>query len=81
MPGDGTKPDTEIIKQCIALRGKDPTKRQPFRQSLDCFQIVPHPLCLGGAIIRSETTKCLAAEICHDGYNPIEAELESVCGK
>ena len=34
---------------------------------------------MGGDIIRSETTKCLAAENCNLGYNPIEAELESVC--
>ena len=79
MPGDRTKPDTEIIRQAIAYRSKYPTKRQPFRQSLDCFEIVPHPLCLGGAIMRSETTKSMAASICHDAYNPIEAELESVC--
>ena len=34
---------------------------------------------MGGDIIRSETTKCFAAKTCHEGYNPIEAELESVC--
>ena len=42
---------------------------------------IPHPSEMGGDIIRSEATKCFAAKTCHEGYNPIEAELESVCGK
>ena len=74
-------PDADIIMQALAYRSKYRTKRQYPRQVLSCLQIVPHPSKMGGDIIRSETTKCLAAKTCHEGYNPIEAELKSVCGK
>ena len=71
--------DRDIIRQALAYRSKYRTKRQPPRQVLSCLQVVPHPSNMGPEIRRSETTKRLAAKTCHEGYNPIEAELESVC--
>ena len=77
--GGNRRSDNDIIRQSIAYRSKYKTKRQPPRLVLSCLQIGTHPLNLGGDNIRSETAKSFAANICHEGYNPIEAELESVC--
>ena len=79
MADDDSTPDTQIIKQSIYLRAKYKSKRQPARQILSCTNVVPHPQNRGGYIITSERARSLVAELFPLGYDPTEAQQESVC--
>ena len=71
-------PDTEIIKASLQYRAKYKSKRQPDRQNLLCWQVVPHPSTRCGEVVRTARTKALAGYILEVGYNPGEATADLV---
>ena len=71
-------PDTKIIKASLQYRAKYKSKRQPDRQNLLCWQVVPHPSNRCGEVIRTARTKALAGYILEVGYNPGEANAHLV---
>ena len=71
-------PDTKIIKASLQYRAKYKSKRQPDRQNLLCWQVVPHPSNRCGEVIRTARTKALAGDILEAGYDPVEATLQLV---
>ena len=71
-------PDTEIIKASLQYRAKYKSKRQPDRQNLLCWQVVPHPSNRCGEVIRAARTKALAGDILEVGYSTCLATADLV---
>ena len=71
-------PDTDIIKASLQYRAKYKSKRQPDRQNLLCWQVVPHPSNRRGQVIGTARTKALAGDILDAGYDPGEATADLV---
>ena len=71
-------PDTKIIKASLQYRAKYKSKRQPDRQNLLCWQVVPHPSNRCGEVIRTARTKALAGDILEVGYSTCLATADLV---
>ena len=71
-------PDTKIIKASLQYRAKYKSKRQPDRQNLLCWEVVPHPSNRCGEVVRTARTKAFAGYILEAGCDPVEATLQLV---
>jgi hypothetical protein len=68
---------TQLIKQSIALRAKYQVCDGKWYTP---FQLVPHPENRGGDAIKHQRCKELTGQLVRDGVDPIEANMNGVCG-
>ena len=77
MAEDQPQIQTQIIKESLAYRAKYVVAEERL---LNIFQVVPHPQNRGGDPIKQKRCKELSAKLVKDGVDPVEANMNGVCG-